>query len=57
MKFFRKKQKTEKELQAELKALCYKMHMSSTREDRDRYEKLLKEIFLLGSKPEMIIKE
>lgn len=55
MGFFNTKQKTEKELQAELKALSHKMSLVATYSDLRKYEELLREIYLIGSKPETIV--
>lgn len=58
--FIMKPPKTNKELQAELKALVCRLTVdpigATYTENWDRYETLLKEIYLRGSEPEVTIK-
>jgi len=56
---FWKKKKTSRELQAELKALVQRLvaQKGYSFDEMDRYEKLLKELYLRGEEPETILKQ
>lgn len=56
--FWRKK-KTSRELQAELKALVQRLVVQRgySFDEMDRYEELLKELYLRGEEPEAILKQ
>lgn len=55
---FWKKEKTSRELQAELKALVQRLvaQRSYSFDEMDRYEELLRELYLRGEEPETILK-
>ena len=54
---FWKKEKTNQKLQAELKALCQRLvaQQGYSLDDMDRYEELLRELYLRGEEPEIIL--
>ncbi len=58
MNWFKKTPQTDEELQAELKALCLKViaKQYTSVGDMDRYEELLREIFLRKLEPCMTLK-
>lgn len=53
-----KKEKTSRELQAELKALVQRLvaQRGYSFDEMDRYEELLRELYLRGEEPETILK-
>ena len=56
---FWKKEKTSRELQAELKALVQRLvaQRGYSFDEMDRYEELLRELYLRGEEPETILEQ